>query len=84
MSIFNEIDKTIDTFFGQCDDTVEKIKEDERCKFIEDNEDMLRDYYFGNFAQHNEDYKGFERWLWDLDSDEMVDIITKVKKDNEK
>ncbi len=33
MSIFNEIDKTIDTFFGQCDDTVEKIKEDKKDKF---------------------------------------------------
>ena len=48
---------------------------------IDDSDwDKIQDYYFENYASHNEDFSGAENWMEDLSYEECLDVIKRNDK----
>ena len=47
-------------------------------KNLDDSDwDIIQDYYFAEYASHNEDFAGAERWMEELSYDECLTILKK-------
>ena len=51
-------------------------------EITDDEADILQDYYFEHYAIHNEDEAGCDRWMSDLDREEVDYLLVKIKKEN--
>ena len=51
-------------------------------EITDEEADLLQDYYFEHYANHNEDEAGCEYWMTDLDREEVDYLIAKINKIN--